>query len=590
MKKPRVRVDTAGRLLSMGDGLTNFVSNIGHANAKTSATAYMGRLNSQASLEAAYSASTWFGKIVDIPADDATREWRAWKADSTEIEDLEKVEKDLNVRVKVNQALKWARLYGGAVIIPDLPGNPETPLNLDRVVKGGVRFLSVLHRFEIQKDGDIRRNPLDPLYGQPERWRVGTGDGQSIFFHPSRVFLFNGRKASNGITSAEVWGESIWQHLSDAIEASDSGAAVIHALLHEAKVDVVKIDGFMDFIGTDEGESAYMRRWDLAAKLKSVANVMLLDGQDQWDQKTINWTGLPDIIDKLLTIMSGAADIPVTRLIGKSPGGLNSTGESDLRNYYDSVRVKQDLQIAPMLAPLDEILIRSALGDRPDDIWYDWKPLWTPDEKERAETQKVRAETFQIELNSGAFDEHMLVKTYLAGAIESGLYPGLEQARAEAPDEGFNEAEEEDPSVMQTVVGDALPRTLYVRRDVVNKAEITKWAEAQGFTDIVPDLHVTIMHSRAPVDWMKMGSAWESAITIPAGGPRIMEAFGEAKVLLISSGDLQWRHGHMREMGASYDFEEYQPHVTISYGEMPEGVEPYQGEIILGPEIFEEIK
>lgn len=445
MTKPRVRVDTQGRLLSAGDGLTNFVSNIGQANAKTSATAYLQTFDSQASLEATYSASTWFGKIVDIPADDATREWRSWKADSTDIEDLEAAEKDLNVRVQVNKALKWARLYGGAVIIPDLPGNPTSPLNLERVAKGSVRFLSVLHRFEIQKDGDIRRNPLDPLYGLPERWRVNTGDGQSLFFHPSRVFLFNGRKASNGITSNEVWGESIWRHLSDAIEATDSGANIIHALLHEAKIDVVKVDGFMDFIGTDEGESAYMRRWDLAAKLKSVANMLVLDGQDEYEQKTINWSGLPDVMDTLLTVMSGAADIPVTRLVGKSPGGLNSTGESDLRNYYDSVKAKQDLQLSPQMAPLDEVLIRTALGDRPKDIWYDWKPLWTPDEKERAETQKIRAETFQIELNSGAFDEQMLVKTYLAGAIESGLYPGLEQARAEAPDEGFKEAED-DPS------------------------------------------------------------------------------------------------------------------------------------------------
>lgn len=588
MTKPRVRIDTHGRLLSMGDGLTNFVSNIGQANAKTSATTYLQGFDSQASLEATYSASTWFGKIVDIPADDATREWRSWKADSTAIEDLEAAEKDLNVRVQVNKALKWARLYGGAVIIPDLPGNPTTPLNIERVTKDSVRFLSVLHRFEIQPDGDVRRNPLDPLYGLPERWRVNAGGGDSLFFHPSRVFMFNGRRASNGITSNTVWGESIWRHLSDAIEASDSGANIIHALLHEAKIDVVRVDGFMDFIGTDEGESAYMRRWDLAAKLKSVANMLVLDGQDEYEQKTMNWSGLPDVMDTLLTVMSGAADIPVTRLVGKSPGGLNSTGESDLRNYYDSVKAKQDLQLSPQMAPLDEVLIRTALGDRPKDIWYDWKPLWTPDEKERAETQKVRAETFQIELNSGAFDEEMLVKTYLAGAIESGLYPGLEQARADAPDEGFSG--EEDPSAIVPVTADALPRTLYVRRDVVNKTEITKWAEAQGFTDIVPDLHITIMYSRSPVDWMKMGSAWESTVTIPAGGPRVMEAFGEAKVLLISANDLQWRHRHMREMGASYDFEEYQPHVTISYGDMPENVEPYQGEIVLGPEIFEEAK
>lgn len=420
--------------LSM-DGFTNIVSAIGQANGKTSANGYAARVYSQHEIETAYDSSTWFGKIVDIPAEDATREWRAWKADKPQIEDLEATEKRLSLQQKVHQALVWARLYGGAVIIPDLPGNPASPVNLDAIKAGSIRFLSVLHRFDIQAEGFVR-NPLSPFYGQPERYLVNT-DQTPIEFHPSRVILINGRTVGSRRSGGDIWGKTIWANMSDSILASDSGAAVIAALLQEAKIDVVAVQDLMDSMSSAQYETNLLKRWQLVAVLKSVANITLIDKGDDWQQKTMNWTGLPDVIMTLLTIMAGAADIPVTRLIGTSATGLNATGAGDLINYYDSVRAKQDLSLSPMLRPLDDMIIRAALGSRPDEVWYDWKPLWVPDLKTQAETQKLRAETFQIELATGAIDEEALTKTYLNAAIESGLYPGLEGHIEDAGNDGL---------------------------------------------------------------------------------------------------------------------------------------------------------
>ena len=401
------------------DGFTNLVSNLGAANGKTAHNTYALNPCTRQEVEFAYRTSTWFGKIVDIPADDATREWRSWKADSDAIEAIEATEKRLGVQQKVNQALKWSRLYGGSVIIPDLPGDssqefvPSGRLN--------VRYMHVLHRYQITPNGLIR-NPLSPYYGQPEYWSTHTETGTEVRFHPSRVVLFNGR----GTT---VWGDSIWQYMSDAVTSSDAGAAAIAALMQEAKVDVVRIDQFMNQIGGAKYEADQMARWNLVAVMKSIANVVLLDKEDEWDQKTVSWGGLPDVMQTLLTIMAGAADIPVTRLIGTSAAGLNATGEGDLRNYYDSVRAKQDLQIAPAMTPLDRIIMADA---GVADAWYDWRPLWQPSEKEREETQKIRAETYAIELATGAIDEEVLTKTYLNAKIESGLAPGLETAIAKS--------------------------------------------------------------------------------------------------------------------------------------------------------------
>jgi len=146
----------------------------------------------------------------------------------------------------------------------------------------------------------------------------------------------------------------------------------------------------------------------------------------------------------------------------------------------------------------------------------------------------------------------------------------------------------------------AEPRTLYVSRKVLNAAEIIKWAKAQGFKTTLPaaDLHVTVCYSRTPIDWMKAQEAWtqneNGELIIRPGGPRVVEPLGDkgAIVLMFASSELGWRHMSLKEIGASWDHQEYQPHITLTYdgGEVDlETIQPYRGKIKLGPEVFEEV-
>ena len=146
-------------------------------------------------------------------------------------------------------------------------------------------------------------------------------------------------------------------------------------------------------------------------------------------------------------------------------------------------------------------------------------------------------------------------------------------------------------------VGDAKP--LYVSRRVVNWGAIKSWAEGQGIQNLVTDPHVTVLYSKTPVVWGEMGRTWggdskTGNITIEPGGPREVDKFdvGDALVLYIPGiWELDSRHADMVERGASHDFPEYRAHITLSYdpGVDPADLEPYQGTIVLGPEIFEEL-
>lgn len=419
---------------------------------------YAGISTTVAQADAAFIESAWYGKILTIPVDDAVREWRSWQADRAQIEKLEAEEKRLGVQQVVRDALLIARHQGGGVIVPvGLPGNPAAPLRLDSIRAGQVMRFVVLGREEI-RPGQLVRDPLSPDYGRPEYWEVG-GD-TPVRLHPSRVILINGRVApGSSLRRREVWGESIWSHLSRAIMAADGAAEIVSQLLSEAKIDIVSIPGLTEMLISQAGEESMMRRWNAVARLKKVGNVLLIDGgpteaetkSEEWDQKQISWGGLPETVRTLLTIMAGAADIPVTRLTGEQQTGLSGADTGSLRNYYDQVAARQRLDITPALSPLDDILIRSALGSRPDEVWYQWKPLWQPDAKQLAEIDKMEAEAAAIYARDALVPSEALEKTVQNRMVESGRWPGLEQALEEyAEPEGGDDLtggeDDEDPA------------------------------------------------------------------------------------------------------------------------------------------------
>jgi phage gp29-like protein len=143
------------------------------------------------------------------------------------------------------------------------------------------------------------------------------------------------------------------------------------------------------------------------------------------------------------------------------------------------------------------------------------------------------------------------------------------------------------------------PQPLYVQRRLKNASKLVAWAMAQGFksTLAASDMHVTVLFSRRPVDWFKLADDWQSEepLVIPAGGPRRVVRIGDqgAIALLFGSSRLTWRHNDMVEQGASHDFPEYHPHVTITYdaGDIDlSKVEPYTGPLTFGPEEFEPLQ
>ena len=595
-------------LRAIGDGLVNLVANLGTARDKAAHSGYAMPVMTEQDAANAYRSAWLPRKIVDIPAMDACRKWRAWNAEDTEVSALEAEEARLDVRGKLLQAHIKARLFGGAAIyIGTGESDPSKPLDPTRVGKGGIRHLNVLTRRVLQA-GEADRDPESPRYGLPAFYTLSTG-ARHVDIHPSRLVLLRGAELPDDELTPQLagWGDSVLTAIYDEVRRADSTSANIASLVFEAKIDVIRIPNFMSMMADPVSEQQVLQRLQLAAMAKGINGTLVLDKDEEYDQKTQEFGSLRDILLAFMQLVSGAADIPVTRLLGQSPGGLNSTGESDMRNYYDRIQSIQELELQPAMALLDECLIRSALGTRPPELFYTWRSLWQTTDKERADIGKVTADTIKTLADTRLIPEDVLSKVAVNMLTESGTAPGLESEmqdwRAANP-EGIEAAGEDDERAAVTPpangerdeLGDAAPRPLYVHRKVLNADEIIAWAKEQGFSTTMPpeDLHVTIAYSRDPVDWMQLGEPMQDkdgTITIAPGGPRVVEKFdGGAVVLQFNSWTLGYRHGEFRQAGASWDHADYQPHITITYSigavQLAE-VEPYRGQILLGPEIFE---
>ena len=430
------------KLKAVRDNFKNLVSGLGTERDKQAAGDYTVVPYSDDHWSAIYRTS-WMGrKVVDIPAKDATRKWREWQADADQIEKIEAEEARLFLPQKVKLALQMSRLFGGAGIYFSIANDdPELPLEPNSVKQGGLSFATVLSK-DILVPGDIDMDPLSENYGKPQYYEVSSENEGTVQIHPSRLAIFVGHEILSPIESAAVkqgWGDSVLQSAYEAVRNADSTASNIASLVYEAKVDVLSIPDLMEIMANPRSRELLTERVQLSAQLKGNNGMLIIDGDEEYNQKVFTFSGLPDISYQALQAVSGAADIPITRFLGQSPAGLSSTGESDLKNYYDAVNSMQTLMMTPVLRELDESLIRSALGDRPEEVAYEWSSLWQMSDEQKSKISKETAEMIKALVESGLFPEEELAMAAANVLVEHSILPSFEITEAD-----LREAAEEE--------------------------------------------------------------------------------------------------------------------------------------------------
>lgn len=449
------------------DGLQNVVSGLGTAKAKRSHNTFQyALLNNWQQLDAAYQTNWLARQIVDVPAEDMCREWRSIK--SVDADTIRAEEDRLMLPMFTQEALSWARLYGGAGILMLTGQDLTQPLKVNRVGKGDLTRLIVFDRYDMQS---MTLNTWDILasnYLLPEFYNI-TGGKQQI--HWSHFARFNGaRLPRRQMAVTQGWGDSELRKCLDDIMDIVASKDGIAELMQEANVDVIKREGLSDELASDQ-EGMIIDRYATFSQMKSVVQLALLDSDETYERKTLDLGGVAPIIETFMTWISGAADIPVTRLFGTSAKGLNATGEGDMNNYNNSIRSKQLIQLDPGMRTLDEVLVRSALGHWPDDFNYVWNPLAQPNELAIAQAAKTRAEKDMLYLGEGIIRPSQIQRN-LQSSEEYQFSEEDIDAQMNAETDVIVRPGDREESVEQTDTGDFIARWAELADMGLSSAEI----------------------------------------------------------------------------------------------------------------------
>ena len=227
-----------------------------------------------------------------------------------------------------------------------------------------------------------------------------------------------------------MWSDPVLLALYDAIHAVALTMAGATSLMHEAKVDVVTVPNLSEHLSSSETTAQLSARFGYAAAMKSINNLLLLGDGETWNRQKIDFGGLPEMVKTFLQVAAGAADIPVTRLLGQSPAGLSATGDSDTRNYYDMVSARQESDLRPTLERLDRVIARSE-GLDPAALTFDFRPLWQLDAATAATIALQKAQATQIYAGLGLWPTATMARLVESQLAEDGTYPNAAATFAE---------------------------------------------------------------------------------------------------------------------------------------------------------------
>lgn len=573
------------------DGLVNVASGLGTSKSKSAHNVWELDMmfNNWQQLDAAYQ-SNWISRqIVDVPAQDMTREWRSIKSEGAE--DISQLETELNIIGHVQEALSWARLYGGSGMLMLTGQDLTKPLNINKIKKGSLERVIVFDRWDLSAMTLNMTNILASNYLQPEFYTV-TGGAQQI--HWSHIVRFEGAKLPRRQQlQTHGWGDSELRKCMSDIKEMVAAKGGIAELMQEANIDVITRQGLSDDLASDQ-DDVIIQRYELFSLMKSCVNMALLDGDETLERQTLNLSGVAPILEIFMTWISGAANIPLTKLFGTSAKGMNATGDGDMANYYDSVRGDQTCKLSPSMNYLDQVLVRSALGEMPSDYSYVWNPLEQLNDLETAQSEQLRSQKDQTYLDSG-----IVTKSQVQRRLQSNNEYQFDDDAIEALEdlEDVNMFEEPitEPLVIEADDANFKNGFVSVRPDQMTAQMIAKHLKEIGITEYIDprDMHVTIMYSRNDDINTNADPKRDYIATVTNDVTIMGEHPYRALVLRLDSDDLSARHGELFMHGGIHSFDEYRPHLSLKYNVTDEDLRllrdnPLQiGKLILSGETFE---
>ena len=386
-------------------------------------------------LNALYRESWIVRRIIDVIPADMLKNW------ITITSGLDPdVEKRLSLTLrrtqlidKLKRGMQWGRLYGGALgvmLVKHQGYDLSQPLQLDWIMPGDFAGLLIFDRWNgVNPSSELIEDISDPDYGFPKYYTVtDPAGGGSVKIHHSRVIRFTGNTLPFWEEIAEMqWGASVVESVFDELRKRDNVSWNIAQLTFMANIRVLKMQDLGQLLAATDNESQaeLLRTLEAQNMLLNNMGMQVMDAADGLETHQYTFGGLADCYQQFIMDISGAAEIPVTRLFGRSPSGLNATGESDLQNYYDMIAEKQESYLRPILNKVLPPFIISTLGSLPDDFDFEFDPVAEPTDKERADLAKCGTDNVVAAYNAGLISQRTALKELKQQSERTGVWTNI---------------------------------------------------------------------------------------------------------------------------------------------------------------------
>ena len=288
-------------------------------------------------------------------------------------------------------------------------------------------------------------------FGQPEYYYVSSIYG-SFKVHESRCLVFRNGVLPEQTSNATYlfWGMPEYVRIRRALRETVTAHTDSVKLLERSVQAIYSMKGLASLLTTDDGENQVLKRLQLVDTSRGLLNSIAIDSEgEQYDFKTFQFSGVKDVIDATCNMLSALTNIPQTILFGRSPAGMNATGDSDFESYYNFVEKIQRLMLKRNLRTLLDVVFRAGIasGDVAEEPDYklEFKPLWSLSDTEQAAVDQTKAQT-------------ALVKAQTAQAyVDMQALDPTEVRRRLASDEEFDVediiSEDDEDDLLQSLLG-----------------------------------------------------------------------------------------------------------------------------------------
>lgn len=408
-----------------------------------------------------YEGNGLFSKIIDTPAEEALKHGFDLNLKSDELNAfVEDALDDLEWEERAATAIKWARLYGGALIVMLIDDGRGLEESVDWEHIRSIDELRVYERSIVQPDyaslyqqdyGGKGVGNRVSKFGQPEYYYVSSIYG-SFKVHESRCLVFRNGVLPEQTSNATYlfWGMPEYVRIRRALRETVTAHTDSVKLLERSVQAIYSMKGLASLLTTDDGENQVLKRLQLVDTSRGLLNSIAIDSEgEQYDFKTFQFSGVKDVIDATCNMLSALTNIPQTILFGRSPAGMNATGDSDFESYYNFVEKIQRLMLKRNLRTLLDVVFRAGIasGDVAEEPDYklEFKPLWSLSDTEQAAVDQTKAQT-------------ALVKAQTAQAyVDMQALDPTEVRRRLASDEEFDVediiSEDDEDDLLQSLLG-----------------------------------------------------------------------------------------------------------------------------------------